>query len=83
MLVWNELIEFMGEMQRRLEEKEADPDKASKSWKIMSLPELETELCRQVIQIIYAMRRCDRRLIRKKVVDTANYCMMIHDKLGR
>jgi len=33
MLVWTELIEFMGEMQRRLEEKETDPDKMGKSWR--------------------------------------------------
>jgi len=83
MLVWNELIAFMGEMQWRLEEKETDPDKMGKSWRSMSLIELEEELRNQVLQLGYALRRDDRELIRKKAVDVANYCMMIHDNLGR
>lgn len=80
MLVWNELIEFMGEMQRRLEEKETDPDKRGKSWRTMPLIELEEELRNQVLQLGYALRRDDRGLIKKKTVDVANYCMMIWDR---
>ena len=83
MLVWNELIEFMGQMQRRLEEKETDPKKMGKSWRSMPMIELEEELRNQVLQLGYAFRKDDRELIRKKAVDVANYCMMIHDNIGR
>ena len=85
MLIWNELIEFMGEMQRRLEEKETDPKKMGKSWRSMPMIELEEELRNQVLQLGYAFRKMgdDRELIRKKAVDVANYCMMIYDNLGR
>ena len=83
MLVWNELIEFMGQMQRRLEEKETDPKKMGKSWRSMPMIELEEDLRHQVLQLGYAFRQDNRELIRKKAVDVANYCMMIYDNLGR
>ena len=81
MLIWNELIEFMGEMQRRLEEKETDPDKMGKSWRQMPMIELEEELRNQVLQLGYALRRDDPALIRKKAIDVANYCMMVWDRI--
>jgi hypothetical protein len=83
MLIWTELIEFMGEMQRRLEEKNQPPYMMGKSWRSMPMIELEEELRNQVLQLGYAFRRDDRELIRKKAVDVANYCMMIHDNIGR
>ncbi len=83
MLIWNELIEFMGEMQRRLEEKNQPPYMMGKSWRSMPMIELEEELRHQVLQLGYAFRKDDRELIRKKAVDVANYCMMIHDNIGR
>lgn len=83
MLIWNELIEFMGEMQRRLEEKNQPPYMMGKSWRSMPMIELEEELRHQVLQLGYAFRKDDRELIRKKAVDVANYCMMIYDNLGR
>jgi len=63
MLIWNELIEFMGAMQRRLVEKEADPKKRGKSWQSMSIIELEEELRHQVLQLGYAFRQDNRELI--------------------
>ena len=83
MLIWTELIEFMGEMQRRLEEKNQPPYMMGKSWRSMPMIELEEELRHQVLQLGYAFRKDDRELIRKKAVDVANYCMMIHDNIGR
>jgi len=80
MLIWNELIEFMGEMQRRLEEKNQPPYMMGKSWRSMPMIELEEELRNQVLQLGYALRRDDRGLIKKKTVDVANYCMMIWDR---
>jgi len=80
MLIWNELIEFMGEMQRRLEEKNQPPYMMGKSWRSMPMIELEEELRNQVLQLGYALRRDDRELIKKKTVDVANYCMMIWDR---
>lgn len=82
MLIWNELIDFMGQMQRRLEEKETDPDKRGKAWKETPTDELEEELRNQVIELGFAFRKADPELIRKKAVDVANYCMMIYDSLG-
>ncbi len=83
MLIWNELIEFMGEMQQRLEEKNQPPYMMGKSWRTMPLIELEEELRNQVLQLGYALRRDDPALIRKKAIDVANYCMMVYDNLGR
>ena len=79
MLIWNELIEFMGEMQRRLEEKNQPPYMMGKSWRSMPMIELEEELRHQVLQLGYAFRKDDRELIRKKAVDVANFAMRIAD----
>lgn len=81
MLVWNELIEFMGEMQRRLDEKNQPPYMMGKSWRSMPMIELEEELRNQVLQLGYALRRDDPALIRKKAIDVANYCMMVWDRI--
>lgn len=77
---WPEIEKFAFDMQRRLEEKETDPRKRDKAWKKTPIVELEEELRNQVIQLGFAFRKGDKKLICKKAVDVANYCMMVYDR---
>ena len=59
MLVWTELIEFMGEMQRRLEEKETDPDKMGKSWRSMPIS-LYNAMAQSTCRLRYSPTKASR-----------------------
>ena len=77
-------------MERRLREKEIDPDKCDDSWKEMSVPDLADDLSPQVDMLLKAIEYIltetlenDPNLIKKKCADIANYCMFIHDNVGK
>ena len=67
-------------MEGRLREKELT---RGKTWKEMPAADLWAKIPGQVQHLRAAIETNDHELIKKKCADIANYCMFIHDNVGK